>query len=312
MDLQGLESFLTVVHTKSISKAAGFLHITQPTLSTRIRRLEEDLGFQLLERSWEGVKLSKKGHYFLPYTVHFLHQLNNASTVISDFDDLVSDTYVKDENNNFNSLRIGMNIWLAPVFANAIITELTNHFPQLEFSFVTRPTNTLKKLMEYDELDMAIYYQNDTISQHFSQVLIKDEMVLLCSNTDWSMIGKDPKNIMLLDKPFLLFDNPVLANNTKFINTIRSRLNIHKCHMVDHVNVMLSLIAFDKGYIVIPKTGLYQLGNTSSLPITVVPLGNKFPSIDIHLEYNKNSPLITPIQSIEKKLFTTFKIENAS
>ncbi|MBV7507586.1 LysR family transcriptional regulator [Bacillus sp. sid0103] len=312
MDLQGLESFLTVAHKKSISKAAAFLHMTQPTLSTRIRRLEEDLGFQLLERSWEGVKLSKQGQYFLPYAVHFLHELNNASTVISDFDDLVSDMTVKDENNDHDSLRIGINIWLAPVFTNAIISELTKHFPHLEFSIVTRPTNTLKELMEYEELDMAIYYQNETISRHFSQLLIKDEMVLLCSNNDWSMIGKDPKNIMLLDKPYLSFDNPVLANNTKLINTIRSRLNINKWLMVDHVSVMLTLIASNKGYIVLPKTGLYQLGNISSLPITVVPLGNIFPSIDIHLEYNKSSPLITPIQSIEKMLFTSFAVENAS
>ena len=312
MDLQGLESFLTVAHKKSISKAAALLHMTQPTLSTRIRRLEEDLGFQLLERSWEGAKLSKQGHYFLPYAVQFLHELNNASTVIADFYDLVSNTDGKEVNNHNETLRIGINTWLAPVFTSTIITGLTTHFPHLEFSFITRPTNTLKELMEYDELDMAIYYQNENISKQFSQVLMRDEMVLLCSNEDWSMMEKDPKNILLLNKPYVLFDNPVLANNPKFINTIRNRLNIKKCHIVDHVSVMLTLIASNKGYIVLPKTGLYQLGNISSLPIKVVPLGKSFPSVDIHLEYNKNSSLITPIHSVEKLLNTSSAIENAS
>ncbi|MDQ0862206.1 LysR family transcriptional regulator [Bacillus sp. V2I10] len=316
MDLQGLESFLTVAQKKSISKAAAYLHITQPTLSTRIRKLEKDLGFQLLERSWEGIKLSKQGQYFLPYVVHILHELSNASTVIKDFHDLVSKTPVQEVSKHNECLRIGINLWLAPVFTNAIITELSQHFPHLEFSFITRPTNTLKELMEYDEIHMAIYYQNEKRTRHFSQVLFKDEMVLLCSNEDWNMIGKDINNInniMYLNKPYLLFDNPVIANNTKFINTLRSRLNIQKCRMVDHVNVMLSLVTSNKGYSVLPKTGLHQLGDLTSLPVKTVPLGNSFPSIDIHLEYDINSPLITPIKSIEKMLLTSsFETEFAS
>lgn len=309
MNIQGLESFLTVAQKKSISKAAAYLHVTQPTLSTRIRKLEEDLGFPLLERSWEGVRLSKQGQYFLPYAVQFLHGLSNASTVLMDFHDLISETSVKEASSHQECLRIGMNVWLAPVFTNAIITELSQHFPHLEFNIITRPTNTLKDLMEYDEIDMAIYYQNEKKSMYFSQVLFQDESVLLCSNEDWDLIGKNINNIKLLNKPFLLFDNPVIANNTKLINKIRSIINIHKYQMVDHANVMLSLIATNKGYIILPKTGLHQLGNLSSLPVKVVSLGNSFPGIEINLEYNLLSPLLLPIKSIEKMLLASYRTE---
>ncbi|WP_102272059.1 LysR family transcriptional regulator [Cytobacillus massiliigabonensis] len=311
MNLQGLESFLMVANKKSISKAAATLHMTQPTLSTRIKKLEEDLGFPLLERSWEGVRLSKQGQYFLPFAVHFLHEFSNASTAIASFKDFVSEVAAREVAKNNESLRIGINVWLAPVFSNAIITELSKHFPHLDFSFITRPTNTLKELMEYEEIQMAIYYQNETNSVHCSRLLMNDEMVLLCSDDDWSLIGEDISNIKLLDSPFLLFDNPVLANNKKLINTISSKLNIKKCQIVDHANVMLTLIASNKGYIILPKTGLNQLGNLSALPVKVTPLGSSFPSVDIYLEYNKQSPLIAPIQSIEKMLTTSFIAEYA-
>ena len=69
---------------------------------------------------------------------------------------------------------------------------------------------------------------------------------------------------------------------------------------------MLTLIASNKGYIILPNTGLNQLGNLSALPVKVIPLGNAFPSVAIYLEYNKQSPLIAPIQSIEKMLTTSF------
>jgi DNA-binding transcriptional LysR family regulator len=51
MNMDGLESFLAVVANKSISNASKALHIKQPTLSTRIRKLEEELDFILLNRS---------------------------------------------------------------------------------------------------------------------------------------------------------------------------------------------------------------------------------------------------------------------
>ena len=211
MNLKGLEPFLMVANKKSISKAAATLHMTQPTLSTRIKKLEEDLGFPLLERSWEGVKLSKQGQYFLPFAVHFLHEFSNASTAIASFKEFVSEVAAREVAKNNDRLRIGINVWLAPVFSNTIIAELSKHYPHLDFSFITRPTNTLKELMEYEEIQMAIYYQNETNSVHSSKLLMKDEMVLLCSNDDWRLIGEDINNIKRLDSPFLLFDNPVLA-----------------------------------------------------------------------------------------------------
>lgn len=50
MDLEGLHSFATIAKEKSISKAAQTLHVTQPTLSARIRKLEEGMGVKLLDR----------------------------------------------------------------------------------------------------------------------------------------------------------------------------------------------------------------------------------------------------------------------
>lgn len=85
MDFESLYSFLMVARTKSISKAAKQMHVTQPTLSARIRKLEEGLGFSLIERNWEGVRLTEKGRYFLPYVAQFLQDFSNALTVCHEF-----------------------------------------------------------------------------------------------------------------------------------------------------------------------------------------------------------------------------------
>ena len=51
MDMNQLEVFLAVAQEKSFSRAAATLHRTQPAVSQAIRRLEGELGEQLIDRS---------------------------------------------------------------------------------------------------------------------------------------------------------------------------------------------------------------------------------------------------------------------
>ncbi|MCP3740382.1 LysR family transcriptional regulator [Rossellomorea sp. BNER] len=312
MDLEGIESFLTVAHTKSISKAAASLHITQPTLSTRIRKLEESLGYILLERSWEGVRLSNQGYYFLPYAIQLLRELSNASTVLTDFNVSGYETTIKEITHNNKDFKIGINSWLAPVFTKTIISVLSKHFPNLEYKFVTRPTNILKELIHYDGIHLGIYYQNEKKTNFYHRSLIEDEMVLICSDEDSAIIQNNIDHVHKLEKPYLLFDNPILANNTNMVNSILSRLNINKFQVVDDFNVMITYLTSGKGYIILPRTGLFQLPNFPTIPIKMIPLGEQLPSLGIHLGYNKSNLFMEQIKIIEQELSTFFKKENVS
>ena len=63
-----MEAFLTVIRRGSISAAAEELYITQPALSRRLRALEEELGYPLIQRQKgvRGVRLTAEGEAFLP------------------------------------------------------------------------------------------------------------------------------------------------------------------------------------------------------------------------------------------------------
>ena len=64
MELRVLRYFLAVAREQSISAAAESLHLTQPTLSTQLKALEEELGKQLLIRGSKGsrkVLLTEEG-----------------------------------------------------------------------------------------------------------------------------------------------------------------------------------------------------------------------------------------------------------
>lgn len=67
LDLTALRSFVAVAQSGGVTRAAGFLNLTQSAVSMQIKRLEEALELSLLERSGRGVSLTAAGEKLLVY-----------------------------------------------------------------------------------------------------------------------------------------------------------------------------------------------------------------------------------------------------
>jgi DNA-binding transcriptional LysR family regulator len=65
MELRHLRYFIAVAEQENVSRAALKLHVSQPGLSRQIRDLEDEIGFQLFERSAKSLKLTDAGKVFL-------------------------------------------------------------------------------------------------------------------------------------------------------------------------------------------------------------------------------------------------------
>ncbi|MEV8611671.1 LysR family transcriptional regulator [Amycolatopsis sp. NPDC051373] len=66
LDLRLVHCFTVVAEHKHFGRAAEALHVTQPSLSRQIRRLEQQLGARLLDRTPQGSRLTEAGEVFLP------------------------------------------------------------------------------------------------------------------------------------------------------------------------------------------------------------------------------------------------------
>lgn len=67
LDLTALRAFVTVAEAGGVTRAAGFLNLTQSAVSMQLKRLEEGLGLGLLDRSRRGIALTAKGEQLLGY-----------------------------------------------------------------------------------------------------------------------------------------------------------------------------------------------------------------------------------------------------
>ena len=75
MQLAQIEAFLTVAERRSVSKAAAVLYVTQPALTTRIKKLERDLGVELFVRTPRGMRLTAEGRAFRGHAQRAVQEL---------------------------------------------------------------------------------------------------------------------------------------------------------------------------------------------------------------------------------------------
>src|SRR5580765_8087345 len=78
MELRHLRYFVAVAETENVSRAALKLHVSQPGISRQIRDLEDEIGFQLFERSAKAIKLTNAGKSFLTEARAVLQRADEA------------------------------------------------------------------------------------------------------------------------------------------------------------------------------------------------------------------------------------------
>ncbi len=88
MDISELQVFLTVATERSFSRAAVKLHRTQPAVSQAVKRLEEELGERLFDRSSKGGRLTEAGTILLDYARQLTRLKEEAEGAVRELQDL--------------------------------------------------------------------------------------------------------------------------------------------------------------------------------------------------------------------------------
>lgn len=95
MEIRVLRYFLAVAREGSITAAANFLHLTQPTLSRQIRDLEEELGQRLLLRQSHRIALTPEGMLFRKRAEEIIAMVDKTEAEFSSLENTVSgDVYI--------------------------------------------------------------------------------------------------------------------------------------------------------------------------------------------------------------------------
>lgn len=144
-DFNKYKIFYAVADSKSFSKAADVLHISQPAISYAIKELEDTLKTKLFIRERNGVKLTEDGEKLMFYAQKALNNLITAEKIITEREEEVT-----------GLVRIGIYSHISLFMLPVIIKEFTNIHPGAKFSIYQSSNYDLKEKLKHRDLDFII------------------------------------------------------------------------------------------------------------------------------------------------------------
>ncbi|MGL4978628.1 MAG: DNA-binding transcriptional regulator OxyR [Plesiomonas sp.] len=176
MNIRDLEYLVALAEHKHFRKAAEACYVSQPTLSGQIRKLEDELGVMLLERTSRKVLFTESGMRLVDQAREVLRQVKILKEMASVQGDEMS-----------GPLHIGVIPTTGPYLLPHIIPLLRQRFPQLEMYLHEAQTHQLLAQLDAGQIDCALLALVKE-TEPFIEIPLFDEPMLLavCSDHPWA------------------------------------------------------------------------------------------------------------------------------
>ncbi|HLW92587.1 MAG TPA: LysR family transcriptional regulator [Roseiarcus sp.] len=171
MDLRKLRYFAGVVEAKSISKAAGALHVAQPALSKSIQALEQDLGTTLLQRSAQGVATTEAGARLYDHCQILFKQVDRARLDV-----------LKSVEKPSGLVAVGMPHSLMTVLALPLLEMTTKRCPDVRLELKQEQSHMLAGAIRADKLDFAVIANPRSRASLACRPLLMEELLFIESD----------------------------------------------------------------------------------------------------------------------------------
>ncbi len=167
MNLRDLRYLVAVADERHFGRAAEACFVSQPTLSTQIRKLERELGVELVERNPRHVALTGIGE----------RVVERARAVIREVDGIADDAR-QSQDPATGTLRLGLFPTLAPYLLPHVVPEVHRRFPDLELLLVEEKSEVLHQQVRDGSLDAVLLARPVHDEQLHEQFLFEEPFVL--------------------------------------------------------------------------------------------------------------------------------------
>jgi LysR family transcriptional regulator, cyn operon transcriptional activator len=168
MELRHLRYFLAVAQTRSFTRAAERLHVTQPTLSHQIKQLESQIGTILFERAAKDVELTAAGRLFRPYCERILKEIESSVLAVSELEGLMRGT-----------LRMGVFHSFSNSLLPPILAEFALRYPGVHMVARLVPRVEMERELLSGALDLAVAYTSEDTEHIVAERLFEEALVLV-------------------------------------------------------------------------------------------------------------------------------------
>lgn len=155
MEIRVLRYFLAIAREGSITNAANFLHVTQPTLSRQIRDLEEELGQKLFTRGSHSMTLTAEGMILRKRAEEIISMVDKTEAEFNSMENVVS-----------GDIYIGGGETDAIKLVAQIAYELRTNYPGIHYHLYSGNSEDVTERLDKGLLDFGILIQPADISKY--------------------------------------------------------------------------------------------------------------------------------------------------
>ncbi|WP_433852421.1 LysR substrate-binding domain-containing protein [Stenotrophomonas nitritireducens] len=167
MNLRDLKYLVALAEHKHFGRAAAACFVSQPTLSTQIRKLEEELGVPLVERAPRKVMLTPAGR----------EAAARARGIVAEVEQM-KEAARRSRDPEAGTVRLGIFPTLGPYLLPHVVPAIRERFPQLELLLVEEKSDVLLTQLRNGQLDAALLALPLHDEQLHAEFLFEEPFVL--------------------------------------------------------------------------------------------------------------------------------------
>lgn len=273
MELHQLRYALAVMKTGNFSRAAVHCHVSQPSLSQQIQKLEDELGERLFTRLKRNAVPTDAGRAFLARAERVFGELEAASREVRDQAALLQ-----------GRVRIGVLPTIAPYLLPELFATFNRQYPAVEMIVQETVTSQLVELCAGCELDVAILSLPIVDSRLGREVLFSEEL-LLAVPPGHHLSGR--RNVRLSDleqERFILLQEGHCLGDQALRFCDQQNLRPVVVFRAAQIETILGLVAAGCGVSLVPEMARSRIRERQP---AYVPLANPRPSRSIGVVWRR-------------------------
>ncbi|MFE9944441.1 LysR substrate-binding domain-containing protein [Bacillus velezensis] len=192
MELRTIKTFHTIVQSGSFYKAAEILNYSQPTISMRIKQLEQDVGAQLFERG-KKLKLTRAGRLFHERAGQLLAQYEVLDHTLADI-----------RQGQAGLIQIGISEPTASLIFPAVLRGFLNDYPDMSVNVSVDDANTCSRKLLEGAIDFAVCGEPELILENYFDPFFHDSLNVIVSDRH-PLAAKTSINLEDLEDECLIF-----------------------------------------------------------------------------------------------------------
>ncbi len=276
MNLRDLEYLVALAEERHFRKAAEKCFVSQPTLSGQLRKLEDELGVVLMERTSRKVLFTPAGDAITAQARRVLAETKELRDIARTFTEPMS-----------GELHIGLIPTVGPYLLPHIIPVLKQHFPELHIYLYEAQTHSLLKQLADGDLDCLILAQLEHMD-NFGSLPLYDEPMRLALPAEHAWAEREQIALSELqgEKLLMLEDGHCLRDQAMGF-CFAAGIGEDNHFQATSLETLRNMVAAGSGLTLIPQLAIGL--HNGNLGVSYIPVTDPEPQRTIALLYRIHS-----------------------